>query len=233
MIREIILDTIFPKGIYCAVCGKYIDKSRKYCLCDHCIKRMNFQQTIIPTEHIDFAMASMGYGLYERRLMFNLKYDAKTYMARIIADIMYDSLYDMVAKGKKCPILQGELIVPVPISQERLKARGFNQSEKIAKHLGKKLGIPLCECALERARNTTAQRALSKKEREANMADAFFAGFKAMKNIKGKKVILLDDIYTTGATAKACANILKECGVEKIYYLSLLFAGNRHHLMVE
>ena len=65
------------------------------------------------------------------------------------------------------------------------------------------------------------------------MQKAFEVPKNKVKHIKNKKIIVLDDIYTTGATATSCAKTLKENGAEKIYILTLLFAGNRHHLMVE
>ncbi|MBR5517347.1 MAG: ComF family protein [Firmicutes bacterium] len=193
---------------------------------------MNFQNTYIDCEY-DFAMASMGYGLYERRLIFNLKYDGKTYIARNIADILYDSMYKELAEGRVCPLVEADYIIPVPIHKNRLKHRGFNQSEKIAKHLGRKLGIP-CECdALGRLKETEAQRALSKEDRQRNLTKAFCVHPMYKNKLKNSKIIVLDDIHTTGATASACYEALSECEPKKIYYLSLLFAGNKNHLMVE
>lgn len=234
MKRDYLWNLLFPQGIYCVICGKYINDTRRYSLCDHCIKRMKFEQTIIDCgTNFDFAMASMGYGIYERRLIFNLKYDGKTYLSRVIADILYDSIFDMIAKGDNCPICKGDLIIPVPIHEKRLKERGFNQSEKIALHLGKKLNMPVAKNILIRIKNTDAQRALSAEARENNMRDAFAINERVGNIITGKKIVLLDDIYTTGATARACGEMLSKYNPEKIFYLSLLFAGNRHHLMVE
>ena len=227
-----IWEMLFPHGTYCIICGKFIDKTRKYDLCDHCIKHMTFKNTYIDSEY-DFAMASMGYGLYERRLVFNLKYDGKTFIARNIADILYDSIYKEVSEGRNCPLIDADLIIPVPVHQNRLKQRGFNQTQKIGKHLSKKLDIPLEANALLRTKETVAQKALSKEEREQNLLDAFSVNPIYKNKLKDSKIIVLDDIHTTGATAKACYKTLEASGPKKIYYLSLLFAGNRHHLMVE
>lgn len=221
-------ELVFPQWTYCIVCGKYIDDTRRYALCDHCIKHMNFG-----VSEFDYGFAAMGYGLYERRLIFNLKYDGKTYIAPILADIIYDALYSNLTSEKCRDLLKADLVMPVPLHPNRLRDRGFNQSEKIAKHLCKKLGIPLETKALIRIKDTHTQRALSKKDRKLNMEGVFDVPKLKKSMIKDKNIILIDDIYTTGATIDACSKILKENGAKKIYALTLLFAGNRHHLMIE
>ncbi len=175
----------------------------------------------------------MGYGMYERRLIFNLKYDGKTFMAPIIADIIYDSIYSQIASGKGCPLLDADLIVPVPLHVSRMTQRGFNQSEKIAKHLGRKLSLQVDPRCLCRVRETHTQRALSAEERKANLEGAFVVPKSMYGRVHDKKIILLDDIYTTGATAISCSEALKVAGAKKIYILTLLFAGNRHRLMIK
>lgn len=105
---------------------------------------MNFNMTnlkhISPTEKmsgIDHAAAAMGYGLYERQLIFGLKYGGKTYIARHIADILYDCLKKHLAEAGDCPWLNADVIVPVPLHKYKLKERGFNQAEKIGFYFGK------------------------------------------------------------------------------------------------
>ena len=193
--RDFMNDYLFPVGTYCVVCGKYIDDSRKYGLCDHCIKRMNFDCKVLPCSlDFDYALAAMGYGLYERRLIFNLKYDGKTYLARIIGEILYDAIYEKVAKGEECPLLDADMIIPVPIHKKRMEQRGFNQSKRIAKHLGSKLGVSVEDGILVREKETFAQRALSEEERKYNMDGAFSVKEKQSHRLENKKIILLDDI---------------------------------------
>lgn len=236
--KEIMINKIegylFPKGVYCVVCGKYIDHTRTYGLCDHCIEHINFDYTKLNTgKSVDYGLAAMGYGLYERRLIFNLKYDGDTYLAPIIADILYDCIYSMVAKGEHCPLIMADVIIPVPVHKNKLKERGFNQTEKIAKHLGRKLSMEVDAKTLLRVKETKKQRALSAEDRKLNLEQAFQINLQKKRAINNKKVILLDDIYTTGATVNSCAELLKAEGAEKIYALTLLFAGNRHHLMIK
>lgn len=179
--------------------------------------------------YLNSAAAAMGYGLYERQLIFGLKYGGKTYIARHIADILYDCLKKRLAETGDCPWLMADLITPVPLHREKLKERGFNQAAKIAFRFGKRTGIPLCAEGLERVRETTPQRALSAAERKANVSEAFRVDPAKAKLLRGKRVLLIDDIFTTGATARECAKCLKEAGATRVDFLALSSADNKAH----
>lgn len=232
-LKEKIAEAVFPPSLYCICCGKYIDTSRTYSLCDHCIRHMKFEMTDLTDdangECFESASAAMGYGIYERQLVFGLKYDGHTYMARNIADILYDALIAQLAGSGSCPQLSADVIVPVPVHPDRLRRRGFNQAAKIAVHLGERTGIPVCEDALLRIKNTETQRALSARERHANMTDAFIVNPKRSGCINGRRILLIDDIYTTGATAVSCGDRLREGGAARVDFLSLLSAKNKDH----
>ena len=231
-IYERLMGLIFPDNLYCVCCGKYLGGKTVYSLCRHCTDRMNFQHAEVSVDNADKGMCAMGYGTYERRLIFNLKYDEKTYVARIAADILYDALMATLSEKKSCPWLEADLIVPVPIHKKRLKERGFNQAEKIAVHLGQKSGIKVSGESLVRKRNTKAQKGLSGEERKANTRAAFEVPCGREKMIKGRKILLLDDIYTTGATASECAAALKKAGAGDVFFLGLLDAGRKNHELV-
>ena len=228
-----IADFVFPQKLYCNCCGKYINQTRTYGLCDHCIRHMSFKITDLKSsennKYFNAAAAAMGYGLYERQLIFGLKYNGHTHLAREIADILYDALISQMAEKRESPWLLDDFIVPVPIHKQKLKVRGFNQTEKIGEHLSKRTGIPSFGNALVRTRTTEAQRGLSASERARNMKDAFEVNPKAVSMIKGKNILLLDDIYTTGATAVSCAETLLEAGAARVDFLALLSAKNRQH----
>lgn len=232
-IAEIMEDLVFPKGTYCICCKRYIDNKRKYQICDECIKKINFSGANILTEenkeYFANAFAAMGYGVYERKPIFSLKYEGHTYVARDLADIMYDSLFSYVLREKDRSFLECELIIPVPIHEDKLKTRGFNQAEKIAKHLGKKLGIQVMGDGLVRIKNTEAQRSLNQTERFQNIDGAFSVNEGRKKAIQNKHILLIDDIYTTGATAISCSKVLKKCGAKEVSLFVLSFAGNKNH----
>lgn len=227
-LKRKITELIFPSSIYCICCGKYIDESRAYSLCDHCIKRMDFSMKKLPLKQgdsLDSAAAAMGYGLYERQLIFGLKYGGKTYISRHIADILYDCMKKRLYDTGDCPQLMADVIVPVPLHAAKMKQRGFNQADKIALRLGERTGISVCSCALRRERRTSPQRALSAAERRRNVEGAFKADAGRARILKGKRVLLIDDIYTTGATALACAESLKEAGAARVDFIALTAAG--------
>ncbi len=111
-----------------------------------------------------------------------------------------------------------ELLVPVPLHKSRRKLRGFNQAELIARGLGRELGLPVSSELLLRTRKTVAQKELNDQERRANLKNAFQV---AKNKVSPKKILLIDDIYTTGSTIDAAAAVLLDHGAEKVYFLSI------------
>lgn len=98
--------------------------------------------------------------------------------------------------------------MPVPLSTDRLRKRTFNQSLELARALSKATQIPVSVHALRKVRKTPPQTSLSRKERLENLKRAFvWTG--GQKSIEGKKIVLVDDVFTTGGTLSACAKVLK------------------------
>lgn len=113
-----------------------------------------------------------------------------------------------------------QALVPVPVHRNRYRERGYNQAELIARKLGVLAGIPVREKILIRSRDTLPQKDLSEKERRKNLWDAFQVKNCAEElNQISECVILIDDIYTTGNTLEACSKVMKEAGVQRIYFL--------------
>jgi ComF family protein len=111
-----------------------------------------------------------------------------------------------------------DLIVPVPLSRQRARQRGYNQSTFLAFPLALSMAIPFRPAALSRVRETTAQVGLSSHQRLKNVENAFAADEALVSN---KIVLVVDDVTTTGATINACANALKKAGATKVYGLTL------------
>ncbi len=110
------------------------------------------------------------------------------------------------------------MIVPVPLHPRRRRKRGYNQAEILAKELGKLLHVPVNAKAVLRVRDTKPQKILNDRLRRKNMKGAFAAG----KSLEGaKRVLVIDDIYTTGNTVSAVAETLKKAGVQKVYFLTI------------
>ncbi len=110
------------------------------------------------------------------------------------------------------------LIIPIPLHKKRRRQRGYNQAAVISRELGRRLQIPVDEKSLIRRRYTDPQKTLSRHKRRENLRHAF-----ALKNsfLPVSRVLLIDDIYTTGNTIDAASEVLKKKGVEKVYFLTI------------
>jgi len=120
---------------------------------------------------------------------------------------------------------QVDLIAPVPLSQKRLRSRGYNQASMLARWVAMTNGIPFHPAALDRSKDTISQVGLSGEERRKNVIGAFTASKAA---VSGKSILIIDDVTTTGATMQACSLALREGGADRIYGLTLARAGHIH-----
>lgn len=197
-----LLGLIYPDPLYCICCGNIVDETRTYGLCDHCIRHMVWDTA--PPGRIGGeadgmeAMRCCQYGIYERTLIFSLKYNKKRYIARHIAEMMRDKLKNANRDRSY------DIIVPVPLYKGKERKRGFNQTFLIGKYLGKFLGIKCTDEVLIRVRETRPMRGLSPHERQENIHGCFALNEDCADELRGKRVLLLDDFYTTGATAMEC-----------------------------
>jgi ComF family protein len=112
-----------------------------------------------------------------------------------------------------------DLMIPVPLHRKRLRERGYNQSELLAKEMSKLVGIPVKTDSLMRLKYTNSQaQSPSLTERRSNLDDAFTCGNNVLEN---KKILLIDDVATSGATLNACASALKKAGAGSVWGLTL------------
>ena len=111
-----------------------------------------------------------------------------------------------------------QALIPVPLHASRERERGYNQSELLAKEMSRLLGIPVRSDIVKRVQKTVPQKELDELGRQNNLKKAFFIGTDV---VKLKKVIVVDDVYTTGSTVDAVARELKEHGVGKVYFITL------------
>ena len=145
-----------------------------------------------------------------RELVLALKYQHQTVLARPMAELLCRFLADNP--------LPADVLVPVPLFPRRRRIRGYNQSTLLAQALGKQLALPVNEKTLFRARSTASQaKTRNVNERRTNVRDAFQCGD---KQLAGKRVLLIDDVSTTGATVDACARALREAGAASVWALT-------------
>lgn len=132
----------------------------------------------------------------------------------------------MAEKIQESGLLFDELlIVCVPMTKEKKLTRGYNQAEELAQSLSVKLGLEFDSEVLEKRKETSEQKNLLRKERQENVKTAFFVHKRAF--VRGKDILLIDDIMTTGATGSACARVLKNAGANKVIFLTAVSLDER------
>lgn len=191
----------------CLKCGKQIEsKEQEYCFdCDR-----------LPKSFIK------GYPVYIyqeplKKAILDFKYQNK----REYADFFAKSI--IFTYEEELKHINPDGIVPIPLHQKKKKARGYNQAELIAKIIGKTLEIPVFPKYIERSTDTIPQKELNSKERMKNLKNAF----KISENkVQLKKVLLIDDIYTSGATIEACTQILLMNGTNCVYYACIAIGND-------
>ena len=190
---------------YCLRCAEKFDGATDNILrCYHCRDlKFSFQYVV--------AAYQMNEGM--RQLVHALKYKKALYLDKFLGQCIRLALLDDRLASLD---LSEWVITPVPLHFTRLRQRYYNQSEIIAERLAKEVGVSV-ELLLERTRPTQQQIRLTKTERAKNVAGAF----QADSNVAGKKVILVDDVFTTGATVNECAKQLKKQGAHEVVVICL------------
>ncbi|MGG7059893.1 ComF family protein [Clostridium nigeriense] len=198
-LKDEFLDIIYPPKNNCIVC-----ESEFVGLCPLCKSKI---QKVKEDEEF------LSYGYYNgvlKKLILEFKYKQNFVAGKILAELLYD-----VIKNKKIEI---DCIVFIPSSKEALKERGFNQCEYLAKEINKSLKLKIYK-DLIKAKNIKEQKLLSKEDRFKNIKGAF--SLKTNKNIKNKRVLIIDDVVTTGATLYECEKLLRENGASEIKILTV------------
>jgi len=199
-------NAVEPVGnLYCLRCGKPLPNGGAHCYQCRGSKAVEFKCTII--------RSAVVFGPQVRGVVHAFKYADQPYLADYLAGWMnqYWEKYPDLAVA--------ELILPVPLYRKKRKQRGYNQSELLARSLVKLRGLPLDTTSLIRARNTPSQTQFGREGRLKNMSGAFSCVNPAV--VKGKTVLLIDDVATTGATLEGCAQALKEAGAKKVIAYTL------------
>lgn len=194
----------------CKKCGKEVfSEHMEYCL-DCTRHKRSFQSGVALLNYNDTAQKSMAAIKYRNRREY-LDFYAQAITFRY---------------GKWMARIQPDALIPVPVHPARLRKRGFNQAEELANRLSRMTGIPVNSKLLIRTRKTAPQKELSPAERLNNLQQAFAVSsiFQHSDSISlsiPSRVILVDDIYTTGSTVESCSRILKQSGVEEVYYIAI------------
>ena len=158
--------------------------------------------------------AARACGLYEGALRASiLELKRQPHVARRVAHLMYDA-------QQREPLNQADLIIPVPLHHDRERERGFNQACVLARELSRLSRLPVDEHSVIRRIHTERHRAgMDAKTRRQSVSNAFTV--RHPKSIAGKRAVLIDDVFTTGATVSACASVLKDAGAEEVFVLTV------------
>lgn len=206
----------------CNLCGKVMadDNSSEICRdCQH-------------TEHFfDKGFTCMVYGQREKEMVHKFKFNGAAYMGDKLGQIMLDRIrQELIAAEKqdgdemydtKSPQLSFDLVTAVPMHPKKERKRGYNQSELLAKVVAKGLGIEYNNRVLKREYYKNPMNKLGAEQRHKNIVGAYGKGVCKSSVLNSKRVLLIDDVYTTGSTADECSRLLKEQGADKVYVLTL------------
>lgn len=206
-----ILNFIYPDT--CGICGEICKES----LCKKCAIEIKKHEIDLINKnkkmYFNESMHIFKYNGIIRQKLIEYKFQDQAYMYKTFAKI--------ILKNKKvCGFLEKyDIIIPVPIHKKRRLKRGYNQTELVAKEICKNTGLELKTDTLVKQKNIVAQSELNKNERKSNIKNAFKV--KNTGKIIGKKILLFDDIYTTGSTVNECSKMLREAAVKQIGVLTI------------
>lgn len=227
-----LLDLLLPPG--CMLCGALVAEPGK--LCPDCWSTLDFiAEPCCPCCGLPFplpvpsgmlcaaclarpplfrrARAALAYGAGGRDLVLRFKRADRTDLAAGLADLMRLAGADLL---RHC-----DLIAPVPLHRRRLWRRRYNQSALLALALGRRAGLPVVPDLLERVRATPSLGGLNRAERQRALRRAIRVAPRRAELAAGRAVLLVDDVYTTGATAKACIRALMAAGARAVDILTL------------
>ncbi len=199
--RDCLSKLEFVKQPYCMKCGKQLKGQEEYC-----------SDCSANNHQFDSGRSLLVYKGEVKKSIYRFKYKGRKAYARAYAALVESQMQTFFEQVKP------DALVPVPLHRARRCMRGYNQSELLARHIGRRMGVPVRTKLVVRSRNTVPQKNLDLSGRQNNLKKAF----KLYRNdVKLNTIIIIDDIYTTGSTVDALAAVLRRAGVKKIYFLTL------------
>jgi ComF family protein len=189
------------RDILCCQCGKVMRESRQE-LCRDCREGLHvYRRGCAAYRYRDISGA-----------IYRLKYEGRAEYAEWMGEEMTRRLLQEFA------LEEIDAFVPVPVSRQRMRKRGYNQASLLAQAMSRRVGIPVQEEWLVRRTDTAAMRSMGADERRNNLKKAFTA---PSDDVESKVIMLVDDIYTTGSTVDACAAALLGAGAAEVNFISL------------
>lgn len=228
------LELIYPEKNTCFICEDYDQSIEDKYICTHCenlLKKIEpptckkcskpidynsskeyCQECCDEERHFVKSKSPYAYDGLIKKAIFSYKYYNKPFFYKLFGNLLVRYMIDT---DYKC----FDYIAAVPLHSSKMRKRGYNQSELIARYISKKLSIPYID-ALKRTKKTTKQSGQSKIERRKNLKYAFVIK-KNVEKIINSTVLLVDDIYTTGSTVEECSKVLMKYGTSKVYVITI------------
>lgn len=205
------------KIIYPTVCG-FCDRIYPDTICPKCLLEVEkYKENHIHNYSDSYFLRHYYLYRYEgivREKMIQYKFNDKPYL--------YETFVNLVLKDKKiCGFLKSyDIIIPVPISKKRKQQRGYNQSQLVARGIAKNIEkLEVVTDVLMKKQDNNAQSSLDKQERRKNVKGTY--EIRKKQKIENKKIVLFDDIFTTGSTVEECSLVLKQAGAKEVAVLTL------------
>ena len=228
------LDFFFPPR--CLICEKDIINAQSQGICEPCLSSIRYISSpvclkcgipfnsVMGSDHLcGTCLTSKVYftkaravGVYEgvlQEAIHRLKYNKKTLLAKPLGALMMGSHLGSI------DFKSYDFLIPVPLHFKRLRERGFNQALFLARYIGKRYGIPIDYMSLKRIKWESPQINLSKEERERNVKGVFSLSNES--GFRDKSILLVDDVYTSGATVNECARVLTKAETFRVDVLTL------------
>lgn len=240
--KKAVLDILFP--VYCVGCGRegsYFCQdcqatvtitSRRYCLCKPALP-------IFDSPLKEVRQSRKGKCRKCRSRALDGLYSALSYQEPRARRLIYLFKYEPYIKGLAGPLAflivsyfklldllptlispaSGFILIPIPLHKKKLRRRGYNQAAELARELGRLLNLLVIDNCLIRTKQTLAQVDLPESQRKENVRGAFSVG--GAYKIKNQKILLVDDVYTTGSTMEEAAQVLKKAGAEQVWGIAI------------
>lgn len=228
------LELIYPEKNTCFICESYDESIADKYICSYCEKKI---KKIIPPvcskcskpidynsstglcqeccdveRHFEMSKSPYAYDGLVKKAIYSYKYYNKPYFYKLFGNSLIDYM-------KNYSYTNFDYIVSVPLHPSKMRKRGYNQSELLAKYISANLSIPYID-ALKRTKKTLKQSEQNKEERRKNLKDAF-AVKRNSQEVINSTILLVDDIYTTGSTVAECSKALKNYGASKVYVITI------------
>ena len=226
MFIDKVINFLFPP-----VCGICLKKDKNW-ICDECLNKLNSElklkkiridknisekiyKVVYETNNIIKIFYLFEYKDLIRKKIIEFKFNDKSYL--------YKTFSNIILKNKKiCKLLNSyDIIIPVPMFEKKKSKRGYNQTELISKEIAKRLDITFNNNILFKIKENKTQSLLNYHERKQNVINVYKINDSETKNVSNKKIILFDDIYTTGFTVKECIKELEKLNPKKVDVLVL------------